>query len=56
MSRGFHQRFKTYQLGFLAYSNFSGGFVIEKDYGERRVDELVNFYFDYKGGGILRRL
>ncbi len=47
--------FKTYQLGFLAYSNFSGGFVIEKDYGERRIDELVNFYFDYKGGGILRR-
>ncbi|CUU06557.1 Helix-hairpin-helix motif-containing protein [Candidatus Thermokryptus mobilis] len=47
--------FKTYQLGFLAYSNFSSGFVIEKDYGERRIDELVNFYFDYKGGRILRR-
>jgi len=33
--------FKTYQLAFLAYSNFSGGLVIEKDYGERRIDELV---------------
>ncbi len=47
--------FKTYQLGFLSYSSFSGGFVIEKDYGEERMNELLNFYFEYKSGGTLRK-
>ncbi len=48
--------FKTYHLGRFSISNFSGGFIIEKDYGENKFDELRHFFIEYKGSSFLRKL
>ncbi len=53
-TKDFDLNFKTYQSTRFAFSNFSGGFVIEKDYGEKRINDLIHFYIDYKGGGLFR--
>lgn len=52
----FSESFKTYQLGRFTISNFSGGYVIEKDYGEKRINDLVNFFAEYRGTNVLRKL
>ncbi|MFN3135121.1 MAG: helix-hairpin-helix domain-containing protein, partial [Candidatus Kryptonium sp.] len=46
---------KTYQLGRLAISNFSAGFVIEKDYGENRLNDLTHFFIEYRSSSFVRR-
>ncbi|CUU02977.1 DNA uptake protein ComE [Candidatus Kryptobacter tengchongensis] len=51
----FDENFKTYQLGRFAISNFSGGYIIEKDYGERKINDLTNLFVEYRGSGILRK-
>ncbi len=53
-TKDFDVNFKTYQSARIAFSNFSGGLVIEKDYGERKINDLTHFYVDYKSGGFFR--
>lgn len=55
LGENFDENFKTYQLGRFAILNFSGGYIIEKDYGERRINDLTNFFVEYRGSGFLRK-
>lgn len=52
----FVDNLKTYQLGRFGISNFSGGFVVEKDYGENKLNDLTHFFIEYKGSSFLRKL
>ncbi|MEN3039217.1 MAG: helix-hairpin-helix domain-containing protein [Candidatus Kryptonium sp.] len=55
-SSNFEENFKTYQLAYFSVSNFSGGFIVEKDYGENKINELMNFYVEYKSSGKIRKI
>ncbi|MCS7229845.1 MAG: helix-hairpin-helix domain-containing protein [Candidatus Kryptonium sp.] len=55
-SNNFEENFKTYQLAYLNVSNLSGGFIVEKDYGESKINELMNFYIEYKSSGKIRKI
>lgn len=46
---------KTYQLARFGISNFSAGFVIEKDYGENKLNDLTHFFIEYKSSSFVRR-
>ncbi len=46
---------KTYQLARFGISNFSAGFVIEKDYEENKLNDLTHFFIEYKSSSFVRR-
>jgi hypothetical protein len=52
--KNFNENFKTYQSARIVFSNFSGGFLLEKDYGERKINDLTHLYLGYKGDGFFR--
>ncbi len=53
-AKNFDENFKAYQSARAAFSNFSGGFLLEKDYGEKKINDLTHLYVGYKGNGFFR--
>lgn len=53
-TKNFDANFKTYQSARFSFLNFSGGVVLEKDYTEKKINDLTHFYVNYKGGGFFR--
>ncbi len=55
LGENFSENYKTYQLFRSTFLNFSTGFVIEKDYDERNLNDLTRFYFEYRSSKFLRK-
>jgi hypothetical protein len=56
LDENFAENYKTYQLFRSTFLNFSAGFVFEKDYDERKLNDLTHFYIEYKSSGFFRKV
>jgi hypothetical protein len=52
----FNRYSKMYQRIIAGYANFSGGILLERDYGETKLSDLVRFFIEYRSDGIIRRV